>query len=165
MKKTDPSRRKPFSGYTENYLIFCGRFTMPWTRAAFLLITVILITGCVPNATPAAAVATHTPDPCTGWECELSGVVYYEEALPGQEAERIDVTLEQVSHCSPTRGEQQTVTSKQGEFTFQVFLHDTDSFWFEINLEGYQPVRASLGGFDCLYCACQPLEIILLPEE
>lgn len=138
---------------------------MQWTTAAVLLITIFLIASCAPASPAAAPVATHTPDPCTGWECELGGLVYYEDALPGQEAERVTVHLEQVSNCSPTRGLQQTRTNGKGEFTFQVFLHDTDSFWFEINLEGYQPARVSLGGFDCLYCACQPLEIVLQPDQ
>ena len=136
---------------------------MRWNITVILLAAALILSGCSPD--PQTEAATSTPDPCTGWECELTGVVFYESDHPGQEAAHVPVQLEQVSHCSRTRGKHQTRTSRRGEFHFDVFLHDTDSFWFDIEHEGYQPVRVSLGGFDCLYCACQPLEIILQPQE
>ena len=147
--------------------------------ALFLLTLVLLISACnaepfptenVPlepaPAEPAAEEpATPTPDPCTGWTCTLEGAVYLDEATPGNELVGIPVDFTQVSNCSPTRGETQAVTGEDGRFSFEVFLHDTDSFVFDVEAEGYLPVRVKLGGFDCLYCACDPVEILLQPVE
>ena len=102
-----------------------------------------------------------TPTSCTGWMCEISGVVYMGTALPGNEAEGVIVNLSQHSWCSPTAGEQEARSGPQGEFVFDVYLHDTDSFVFQVDEVGFETVKVKLGGFDCLYCNCQPVEIVL----
>jgi hypothetical protein len=107
---------------------------------------------------------TFTPTSCTGWSCTIEGVVYAGEAAPGNELGGAVVTLSQFSHCSPTEGEQEVVTEEDGTFAFEVYLHDTDSFHFEVDLNGYLPGEYSFGGFDCLYCSCLPLEIVLQPK-
>jgi hypothetical protein len=89
--------------------------------------------------------------------------VYAGEANPGSELAGILVELNQYSNCSPTRGEQETITDEGGNFTFEVFLHDTDGFNFRVELEGYELAKTSFGGFDCVFCACQPVEIVLQP--
>jgi hypothetical protein len=77
----------------------------------------------------------------------------------------IPVELSHLSYCSPTRGQHKTTTSPGGGFGFEVFLHDTDTFLIQVERDGYEPVRRSIGGFDCLYCACPPLEIVLQPLD
>jgi hypothetical protein len=107
---------------------------------------------------------TFTPTSCTGWSCTIEGVVYAGEAASGKELGGAVVTLSQFSYCSPTHGEQEVVTGEDGTFAFEVYLHDTDSFHFKVELDGYLPGEYSFGGFDCLYCSCSSLEIILQPE-
>jgi hypothetical protein len=89
--------------------------------------------------------------------------VYDGTASPGSELAGVLVQLSQASYCSPTRGEQETITDEGGNFAFEVFLHDTDGFNFRVELEGYEAVKTSFGGFDCLFCSCQPVEIVLQP--
>lgn len=112
---------------------------------------------------PTAVPMTATPDPCTGWPCTLRGVVYVSAAGAGNELAGVRVGLSHLSFCSPTRGDQETTTGPGGKFEFEVFLHDTDTFWFQVEQQGYEPVRQSVGGFDCLYCACPPVEMVLQP--
>ena len=102
-----------------------------------------------------------TPTSCTGWMCEISGVVYMDTAFPGNEVEDVMVSLSQYSNCSPTAGKQEVRSGPQGEFVFEVYLHDTDSFLFQVDEVGFESVKVKLGGFDCLYCSCQPVEIVL----
>mgnify|MGYP001108072232 FL=1 len=152
-------------------------------------ITLMYLCACAPSdpieASPTLGPArqpTRAPDPietpallldpthefmqrCTGWICSLEGVVYANEATPGNELAGVTVLLQQVSWCSPTSGEHETVTDSDGRFGFEVYLHDTDTFWIEIALEGYQPLRQAMGGFDCLFCGCDPMEILLIPVE
>jgi hypothetical protein len=152
-------------------------------------IITIFLSGCMPSnpmwKTPTSVTAlppTWTPCPietptvtldptqelfrsCSGWNCSLEGVIYANAASLGNELAGINVHLQQISWCSPTKGEYETITGTDGTFRFDVYLHDTDSFWIELAVEGYQPVRQGIGGFDCLYCACPPIEIILQPME
>ena len=133
-----------------------------------LILFALFLTACAAEPTPiepTPAEATPTPDPCTGWTCTLEGVVYLNESASGNELAGIPVNFKQVSNCSPTKGEYQAITGEDGRFSFEVFLHDTDGFVFEVNSEGNQPARVKFGGFDCLYCACDPVEIVLTPAE
>ena len=91
--------------------------------------------------------------------------MYAGTAEVGNALSGVVVSLSQASHCSPTRGEQEAVTGEDGTFSFEVFLHDTDGFYFKVELDGYQEGVTSFGGFDCLYCACEPVEIVLQPVE
>ena len=151
-------------------------------------IIVLLLTGCsyipatvsptsIPTVTPTAALCpTCTPAvtldltqeflrSCPGWTCSLEGVVYSGSVSPGNELEGVAVHLSQHSYCSPASEKPDTITGAEGEFSFPVYLHDTDTFWIEIEAEGYEPVRQSIGGFDCLYCSCPPIEIVMQPVE
>ena len=152
-----------------------------FTPILVLLILQLLLSACTAEPFPAEPIpvdptpaelnpaesvtATPTPDPCTGWSCTLEGFVYLDSAAPGNKISGMPVDFKQVSNCSPTKGEYQGATDEDGRFSFEVFLHDTDSFVFEVNVEGYQPALVKLGGFDCLFCACDPVEIILQPVE
>ena len=113
------------------------------------------------TSTPTAVPPTDTPDWCIGWWCALSGVVYAGTAGPGNELEGVLVQLSHTSYCSPTRGQHEGRTGPDGRFQFDVFVHDTDTFWFEVQLDGYESVEQRIGGFDCLYCSCPAVEIVL----
>lgn len=132
-----------------------------------LMVFLLFLTGCATphqsNDTPVQTISppTHTPDPCTGWDCTITGIVYEGEAGSGHEVSGAIVRLYQSSYCSPTKGEQEIVTVDDGTFKFEVFLHDTDGFRFEVELDGYEPVSHFFVGFDCLYCSCPPVEIVL----
>jgi hypothetical protein len=107
---------------------------------------------------------TPTPDPCTGWWCTVSGAVYVDTIRSGNQLEGASVKLGQFSYCSPTSGEYQTATGPDGTFEFgQVFFHDTDRIWIEIESEGYESTRWDSVDSYCLYCNCfgSPIEIVL----
>jgi hypothetical protein len=116
-------------------------------------------------ATPTPTTApTFTPDPCTGWWCTVTGVVYAESTDSGNELEGVTVTLYQTSYCSPTSGQQQTETGPDGGFEFSdVFFHDTDRIRIQFESEGYESARWDSTGLYCLYCSCfgPSLEIVL----
>ena len=57
------------------------------------------------------------------------------------------------------------VTNEEGEFHFEVYLHDTDHLTFEIIRDGCQPYHRRVKGMDCLYCSCSPLDLVLEPLE
>jgi hypothetical protein len=138
-----------------------------------MVLCLLVSCGGSPEATPGPTpqpaltpvLMTATPDPCVGWRCTLRGVVYVEAASSGNELAGILVELSHVSFCSPTSGEHETTTGPDGGFGFEVFVHDTDTFWIQVEQEGYEPVRQSVGGFDCLYCTCPLVEVVLEPLE
>ncbi len=146
----------------------------------FILVVMSLLTGCIifevapastqtTTATPTdtacpMATNTPTPDPCTGWWCTINGVVYVDAVDSGNELEGASVEMGQFSYCSPTSGRYQTTTAPDGTFEFgEVFLHDTDRIWIEVEYEGYEPTRWDSTDFYCLYCSCfgSPIEIVL----
>jgi len=127
-----------------------------------VLMAAFALAACLP--TPAPPAPTATPDPCTGWNCTLAGTVYRDTVAEEDRLADIPVTLEQISHCSPTAGQQQIITSKDGAFAFNVFLHDTDSFVITVDQTSYDMYELKFGGFDCLYCACPPIEVILVTD-
>jgi len=111
-----------------------------------------------------APLLTNTPDPCTGWWCAVRGVVYVDAVEPGNELPGASVELGQFSYCSPTGGGHQTTTGPDGTFEFtQVFFHDTDRIWIQVDAEGYASTRWDSTDFYCLYCSCfgSPIEIVL----
>lgn len=114
---------------------------------------------------PAEPTASATPTYCVGWHCEIKGVVYSGSANPGNELEGVQVNLSQISWCSPTAGEQETQSGPNGTFAFEVYIHDTDSINMQVDFEGYQTAKAKFGGFDCLYCSCPLVEIVLEAAE
>ena len=108
--------------------------------------------------------STSTPDPCTGWWCAVTGVVYADAAESGNELEGASVTLYQSSYCSPTSGQYQATTGPDGAFEFgKVFFHDTDLIRIQIEFEGYEPALWKSNEFYCFYCSCfgSPVEIVL----
>jgi len=116
---------------------------------------------------PTTATPTPTPDPetdwredCMGWDCTLHGVVYAGTAAPGNELAGARVSLDQHSWCSPSRGGGDR-TGVDGTFDIEVYVHDTDTFVFNVDAEGYESARLVLSGFDCLYCYCPPIEFVL----
>ncbi len=160
-----------------------------WQQLVGLAAILLLLAGCTPSSeatvspageaastpiststpapsdttTPTTVRATAPPDYCMGWTCTLKGIVYVNAATPGNELPGVQAKLSQFSNCSPTEGEHETVTGPDGTFQFEIYLHDTDTFWFDVEEEGYEPVRVKIGGFDCLFCHCPPVEIVLKP--
>jgi len=145
-------------------------------RAIGLVLATALIITCsaceaaptpdsAPKPTPTTMpTSTPTPDPCTGWWCAVQGIVYADRAEAGNEVEGALVRLGQYSHCSPTSGQYETTTGLDGAFEFdELFLHDTDRIWIQVELEGYEEKEWAVGGFDCVSCSClySPVEIVL----
>jgi hypothetical protein len=139
----------------------------------------LLLVGCnlnvLPNEQLIDSIEPSTPIPnpilspsptfCTGWHCEITGIVSIETAVPANQLVSETVKLSQISWCSPTSGEQDTQLDADGKFSFEVYIHDTDSFNIYVDIEGYQPEKIQFGGFDCLYCHCPPIKINLQAEE
>ena len=107
-------------------------------HAWIICLPVMMLAACTaPQVAPALTVVpteglppSHTPNPdCSGWWYTLSGTVYSGAANSGQEVADATVTLGQTSHCSPTSGQYTVTTKPDGKFAFQVYLHDTDSFF------------------------------------
>ncbi|MDO9546300.1 MAG: hypothetical protein Q7J07_06075 [Pelolinea sp.] len=119
--------------------------------------------GSVDQSPSTERSASPTPG-CIGWSCEIDGIVYLDAAEPGNELEGIRVNFSQISWCSPTAGKQETLTDANGSFSFEVFIHDTDSYKISVDVEGYQTAEHKMGGFDCLFCYCPLVEIVLKAE-
>ena len=113
-----------------------------------------------PNSQPAA-----TPTSCTGWTCTLQGTVFQGRAETDGELPGAEVELSHISNCSPTSGKHHTLTETDGSFTFQLYIHDTDTILIEVSRDGYAPEQRKIGGFDCLYCVCPALDFILQPLD
>jgi len=136
--------------------------------------TPVLSLRDTPSPLPARSTATTTPievstsDPalaCPGWSCTLTGAVVQGETEIRNAIENVEVRLSQSSYCSPTSGQQATLTDSEGRFAFDVYLHDTDSLAIRVELEGYQTAQYSMTGLDCLYCGCGPIELGLTPSK
>jgi len=147
------------------------------------LILLILLTSCAPlfplptmtttpmftqsqtqtlTETPTPTEPTLMPTSCTGWQRNITGVVYAEVARAGNELEDVPVTLHQMSFCSPTAGEYQTVTNVDGTFQFDdIYIHDTDTIDILIDYEGYKPFDLKMGGLEYYN---QGLDEIILEE-
>jgi hypothetical protein len=152
-------------------------------RSFVLLLALVLVGSCgqptptgtliLPTEAPVPLTGLPTvPDPtqeflrnCLGWNCSLEGTVYVNAVAPGNELVGVRVGLNQRSYCSPTAGEHEATTGDEGSFRFPVYLHDTDSFNIQVTVEGYEPGQLRFGGFDCLFCACDPRVIILQPVK
>ena len=139
------------------------------TRTITLTPTDMLASTNTPTSAPAPTPTnvpplTNTPDPCTGWWCTVRGVVYVDTIDSGNELESASVKLGQSSYCSPTHGQYQTTTGPDGAFEFsEVFFHDTDRIWIQVESEGYESTRWDSTDFYCLYCSCfgSPIEIVV----
>ena len=143
-------------------------------RMLEFIVVQLLLAGCViQDAIPTTAIiatptlthaSTITPDPCTGWWCTVTGVVYDETANVGNEIEGVNVTLFQTSNCSPTSGQHQTTTKIDGKFEFgEIFFHDTDRIQIQVRYEGDDSVPWDSIDYYCFYCSCfeSPVEIVL----
>ena len=106
---------------------------------------------------------TATPTVCTGWRRSVSGTVYDQEALPGHELEGVEVTLTQISSCSTTAGEYQTVTDPDGAFQFNtIYIHDMDAIDILIEHEGYKTYKLKMSGLE-IFKQGSTFDIILEP--
>lgn len=150
--------------------------------ARLSILAVILLVGACVQTQPAptqeqpdnldvadqAETSSPTPDPCTGWTCEVNGVVYNLSADPGNEVEGINLTLVHSSNCSPTRGEHDAQSAADGSFTFNsIFFHDTDRVQIQLNSTGANQIIWDSVGESCYYCGCfnDQIEIVLSTIE
>ena len=125
--------------------------------------TPVPISSTTPTTGPSIT-NTPTVDPCTGWWCTVTGVAYSDEAETGKELEGAAVTLAQSSYCSPTSGQYQTATDRNGRFEFgDVFFHDTDKIRIQIESPGHEPIVWDSTDSYCLFCSCfgSPIEFAL----
>jgi hypothetical protein len=119
-------------------------------------------------SSPSAAADTPTPNPCTGWTCEVEGVVYAQSPNPGNELGGISLTLIHNSNCSPTQGQYQGISNPDGSYSFpEDFFHDTDRVRILVDQEGYNAWDWDSAGQYCYYCTCfnQPIQAILQVED
>jgi hypothetical protein len=100
---------------------------------------------------------------CFGWTCNISGTLYGDSEESGNQLPGVEISLSQFSYCSPTAGVQTTKTGPEGEFAFEIYLHDTDTLTFGAESVGYQPLQYQVKGMDCLYCCCSPMLLVLKP--
>jgi hypothetical protein len=108
---------------------------------------------------------TPTPTVCTGWRRTVSGTVYGGEARSRNELEGVSVTITQISSCSTTAGEYQTVTDPEGVFKVEdLYIHDMDTIDMLIEHDGYKTVEQKLGGIE-IFRLGSSVEIILEPES
>ena len=110
-------------------------------------------------------VYSPSPTSCTGWSCEIKGRLIANDSKLDTTSEFETIQLLQISNCSPTKGIQESILDHNGTFSFSVYLHDTDSFVLSAAIDGYQPEEVKFGGFDCLYCSCDPFEILISPIQ
>jgi hypothetical protein len=102
---------------------------------------------------------------CQGWNCEITGTLYEGSAESDNQVPQVEISLSQFSYCSPTAGEQNVISGPDGEFSFEVFLHDTDTLTFVIEDHRWDPFQAQVMGMDCLYCSCTPLDLVMDPSD
>lgn len=126
-----------------------------------LAISIIFLMGCIPDAGLNGSEATTSPTFCTGWDCQINGVVYSGSEEEGNQLGGVTISLRHISNCSPSPEEQQIMTDDKGEFTFKVYIHDTDSFVITTEIDDYESEAIKFGGFDCLYCHCREIAVIL----
>ena len=100
---------------------------------------------------------------CQGWNCEITGTIYEGSVEAGNQIPKVEISLSQFSYCSPTAGKQITTTDQEGNFSFEVFLHDTDTLTFGIEDDKWESFNSQVMGMDCLYCSCVPLELVIEP--
>ncbi|MFO7943972.1 MAG: carboxypeptidase-like regulatory domain-containing protein [Anaerolineales bacterium] len=106
---------------------------------------------------------TATPTVCTGWRKGVSGIVYDQEAVPGHELAGVEVTLTQISSCSTTAGEYQTLTDADGSFRFEdLYIHDMDAIDILIEHEGYQTYKLKISRLE-IFEQGSAIDIILEP--
>ncbi len=129
----------------------------------FILVCLFLV-GCSTGIQTPSPPPSPTPDPCTGWWCTATGIVYAGKVKPGSELEGAIITLNQSSYCSPTNGQRETVSGSDGKFEFgEIFFHDTDGIRIEVAYEGYEMTQWDTKPLGCLHCDCfvLPLEVLL----
>ena len=103
----------------------------------------LLLGGCnlnvLPNEQLIESIEPSTPIPnpnpilspsltfCTGWHCEITGIVSIETAVPTNQLVSETVKLSQISWCSPTSGEQDaqldTDANSHLKFIFTIQIH------------------------------------------
>jgi hypothetical protein len=106
----------------------------------------------------------RTPQPyCIGWWCTLSGTVYSRTATDGHELAEATVHFDQYSNCSPTSGLYTLTTNATGQFSIEVYIHDTDGFRFFADYAGEKSAGEKYGGMDCLSCSCRLEKLVIAP--
>ena len=99
---------------------------------------------------------------CTGWDCQINGTIYKRTQNQQDRASDIRVLLDHVSWCSPSPRNQEVITNKEGEFSFNLYIHDTDTIRIKVEEIGYENIEIIFGGVrGCSGCRCNDIEILL----
>lgn len=136
-----------------------------------ILIICWLLGGCSSSIeTPLPIHSTNiktnpTPTSCTGMNYTIKGAVYAGSVDSANALSGVPVSFSQHSNCSPTAGEQTAFTAEDGSFEFRVYIHDTDSFNFLAEMDGFEAASARTGGFDYLASSRLPVVLVLHPSE
>ena len=136
-----------------------------------ILIICCLLGGCNPSietplpVNPTPAKPNATPTSCIGMNYAIKGAVYAGSVDSANALSGVPVSFSQHSNCSPTAGEQTAYTAEDGSFEFKVYIHDTDSFNFLVEVDGYDAASARTGGFDYLARSRLPVVLVLRPSE
>jgi hypothetical protein len=115
-----------------------------------------------PSPSPVDATITPTPVGVFGWRT-VSGVVYADAAGPGHELAGAVVRCAQSSYsqvegsCAPY----EVTTGPDGEFSFDLFVRDTDTIRLSAEKEGHEPAELQVRGFDCVV-GCPNVGLVLV---
>lgn len=133
-----------------------------------ILISIICmaLVGCANATVPVdSTFAKPTPPSCVGMNYAIKGVVYTGSVDRANTLSGVPVSFSQTSWCSPTAGGQTAYTAEDGSFEFKVYIHDTDTFDFWVEVEGYDLASARRVGFDYLAGNRSSVELVLQPKE
>ena len=106
-----------------------------------------------------------TPTSCAGMDYVIEGMVYVDSADSINILSGVPVRLSQTSWCSPTAGEHIIHTAEDGSFEFNIYIHDTDTLDFLVDIEGYRSASVRRKGLDYLAADRLPVELVLQPIE
>ncbi|MFH1447163.1 MAG: hypothetical protein ABIG43_07140 [Chloroflexota bacterium] len=130
-----------------------------------IMIACVLLLSCANLTLPIEPPETSIYKDCVGMNYVIKGMVYVGSVDSANALSGVPVLFSQNSNCSPTAGGQTAYTAEDGSFEFKVYIHDTDTFDFLVEVEGYDSLSARTGGFDYLASSRLPVVMVLQPSK